>query len=167
MPAPRRVVSGTLGATLATEDVARAVSGAPPGKDPLPLMHGPTFMGNPLACAVAAASLALLTRTGDDGRAWWAGRVDAIEAQLREELAPCLEMDGVRDVRVLGAIGVVELDEPLDASAVAGRCRDLGVWLRPFGKLLYAMPPYVCEREDVAAIGAAMRSIARDASELR
>jgi adenosylmethionine-8-amino-7-oxononanoate aminotransferase len=136
----------TLAATLCTPAVAAAVSSGEGGG----LMHGPTFMANPLACAVALASLQLLA----DGS--WSGRVRAIEAALREGLAPASELPGVRDVRVLGAIGVIEMDQPVDIAAATAAAVQRGVWLRPFARLIYAMPPYVTGPEDLAEIAAAM-----------
>lgn len=151
----------TLGATLATADVADTVSRAPDAHSPaLPLMHGPTFMANPLACAIAAASLSLLTRPDERGDPWWAGRVAAVERRLEAGLRPAAALDAVADVRVLGGIGVLELRGALDPAAVLDACLETGVWLRPFGKLLYAMPPYVATDADVDAITAAMRHIA-------
>ena len=97
----------------------------------------------------------------EDGAPWWVARVDALERQLSEALAPCAALPGVADVRVLGAIGVVELERPLDVAAVTGMCVELGVWLRPFGRLLYTMPPFVAEAADVAKIGRAMEAIVR------
>ncbi len=141
----------TLAATLCTAEVAAAVSGGEGGG----LMHGPTFMGNPLACAVALASLELL----EDGG--WRARVAGIETGLRETLAPAHELQGVRDVRVLGAIGVIELDHPVDMAAATAAAVGAGVWLRPFRELVYAMPPYVIEPEDLARVGAAMCEAAR------
>ncbi|MEA2171141.1 MAG: adenosylmethionine---8-amino-7-oxononanoate aminotransferase [Solirubrobacteraceae bacterium] len=131
----------TLAATLCTPRVAAALDGGP-------LMHGPTFMANPLACAAARASLALL-----DG---WQGRVTAIEAGLTAGLAPARRLPGVADVRVRGAIGVVQLDRPVDVPAATAVAVDRGVWLRPFRDLLYVMPPYVCSEEEVAAIAGAV-----------
>jgi adenosylmethionine-8-amino-7-oxononanoate aminotransferase len=141
----------TLAATLCTAEVAAAVSGGEGGG----LMHGPTFMGNPLACAVALASLDLL----EDGG--WRARVAGIERGLRETLAPAHDLQGVRDVRVLGAIGVIELDHPVDMAAATAAAVGAGVWLRPFRELVYAMPPYVIEPEDLARVGAAMCEAAR------
>jgi adenosylmethionine-8-amino-7-oxononanoate aminotransferase len=148
----------TLAATLCTRDVADAVSGGEGGG----LMHGPTFMANPLACAVALASLELLT--GDRYEGGWRERVRTIERGLREGLAPARELPGVADVRVLGAIGVVQLDRHVDmasatAAAVAG-----GVWLRPFRDLVYTMPPYATGEEDVARIAGAVVAAARAGS---
>jgi adenosylmethionine-8-amino-7-oxononanoate aminotransferase len=141
----------TLAATLCTPAVAAAVSGGE-GEG---LMHGPTFMANPLACAVALASLELLTSQD------WRARVGEIEAGLLAGLAPARELPGVRDVRVLGAIGVIELDGPVDVPAATRAAVDRGVWLRPFRDLLYAMPPYVIGEEDLATVAEAMVAGAR------
>jgi adenosylmethionine---8-amino-7-oxononanoate aminotransferase len=125
----------TLAAALCTPAVADAVSGG----EGAGLMHGPTFMGNPLACAVALASLELL-RQGD-----WRARVGAIEQGLRTGLEPARELAGVKDVRVLGAIGVLQLDRDLDIPCATAAAVGSGVWLRPFRDLIYAMPPYVID----------------------
>ncbi len=132
----------TLAAALCTPEVARAISA-----DGV-LAHGPTFMGNPLACAVANASLDLL-RAGD-----WAGRVAGIAEGLRAGLAPLRGAPGVADVRVLGAIGVVQLDHEVDLPRATAAAVAQGVWLRPFRDLVYTMPPYVCDAADVARIAA-------------
>lgn len=123
----------TLAATLCTEEVARGVCEGSPGV----FMHGPTFMGNPLACAVASASLSIIAK-GD-----WKQQVASIGSQLRAELAPCRELACVADVRTLGAIGVVETRHPVDVAAIQKRFVAQGVWIRPFGKLVYIMPPYI------------------------
>jgi adenosylmethionine-8-amino-7-oxononanoate aminotransferase len=136
----------SLGATLCTDEVAQAVCAAPGGA----FMHGPTFMGNPLACAVAQASVDLLL--GQD----WAARVAHIGERLREGLAPARELPGVADVRVLGAIGVVELEHPADLAVLQPRLVERGAWVRPFGRLVYTMPPYVSSDDDVAVVTAAM-----------
>jgi adenosylmethionine-8-amino-7-oxononanoate aminotransferase len=136
----------SLGATLCTPEVAEAVSRGDGGG----LMHGPTFMGNPLACAIALASLGLL----EDGA--WRARVAAIEAGLRDGLAPAREIPGVSDVRTLGAIGVIELEEPVDVAAASAAAVERGVWLRPFGRLIYAMPPYVIDQRDLERVSDAM-----------
>lgn len=132
----------TAAATLTTAEVAGGIRESPPGL----FMHGPTFMGNPLAAACARASIDLLLETD------WQARVRAIEEQLLRELAPCRAMKGVRDVRALGAIGVVELEEPVDMSVVQPAFVDRGVWIRPFGRLVYAMPPFTIEPEELERI---------------
>lgn len=139
----------SLAATLCTNAMAQRISAAHGG-----LMHGPTFMGNPLACAVAIASIELL-RSHD-----WAAQVRAIESGLRAGLAPARTLPGVADVRVLGAIGVVELDQPVDLPQATKVAVDAGVWLRPFRNLVYTMPPYVCTSDDIARITAAVVAVA-------
>jgi adenosylmethionine-8-amino-7-oxononanoate aminotransferase len=136
----------TLAATLCTAEVAEAVS-AGEGNG---LMHGPTFMANPLACAVALASLDLLA----DGR--WREQVADIERGLRVGLEPAAALPGVTDVRVLGAIGVIELAADVDIAAATAAAVAHGVWLRPFRNLIYAMPPYVIGEQDLSAVSAAM-----------
>ncbi|MDH6709812.1 adenosylmethionine-8-amino-7-oxononanoate aminotransferase [Kitasatospora sp. MAA19] len=140
----------TLAATLCTAEIADGISR---GEMPV-LAHGPTFMGNPLACAVANASLGLLL--GQD----WAVEVKRIEAGLTDGLAAAVDVPGVRDVRVRGAIGVVQLDHPVDVPAATEAAARAGVWLRPFRDLIYTMPPYVTEDEDVARIAAAVTAAA-------
>lgn len=140
----------TMAAALCTGRVAEGISR---GEVPV-LAHGPTFMGNPLAAAVANASLDVLL--GQD----WAQQVKRIEAGLREGLAEVAGMPGVRDVRVLGAIGVVQLDHPVDMAAATAAAVRAGVWLRPFRDLVYTMPPYVTADEDVARICAGVRDAA-------
>jgi adenosylmethionine-8-amino-7-oxononanoate aminotransferase len=136
----------SLAATLCTGPVASAISGGEGGA----LMHGPTYMANPLACAVALASTELL-----DGGAW-RDDVTRIERVLTSGLAPARELDGVRDVRVLGAIGVVQLDRPVDMAAATRAAVERGVWLRPFRDLIYTMPAYITGDDEVAAIAAAI-----------
>lgn len=129
----------TLAATLCTDEVAAGIG---------VLMHGPTYMGNPLATAVANASLDLL------GERPWRDEVKRVEARLAEGLAAAVPHN--KDVRVLGAIGVIETHEPVDVARVQRIVMDMGVWLRPFGRLVYTMPPYACSAEDVTRITAAM-----------
>ncbi|MFF4691293.1 adenosylmethionine--8-amino-7-oxononanoate transaminase [Streptomyces sp. NPDC001307] len=142
----------TLAATLCTARVAEGISR---GEVPV-LAHGPTFMGNPLAAAVACASVELLL--GQD----WRAEVKRIEAGLSEGLSPARELPGVRDVRVLGAIGVVQLDHEVDMAAATAAAVREGVWLRPFRDLIYTMPPYITSDEDLARIARAVCAAARE-----
>ncbi|HWJ82875.1 MAG TPA: adenosylmethionine--8-amino-7-oxononanoate transaminase [Nocardioides sp.] len=123
----------TMAAVLTTGEVARGISASESGV----LMHGPTFMGNPLACAVALASIDLLL-AGE-----WAGRVARVNEHLTAGLSPLRDLPGVADVRTIGAVGVVQLDHPVDVAAATDAAVSAGVWLRPFRDLVYAMPPYV------------------------
>jgi adenosylmethionine-8-amino-7-oxononanoate aminotransferase len=140
----------SLAATLCTDAVAEAVSACGA------LMHGPTFMANPLGCAMGLASTRLLLSRP------WREEVAGIAAGLREGLAPAAELPGVRDVRVLGAIGVVELHEPVDLRVVQPALVARGAWVRPFGRLVYAMPPFVSTPEDVAVVTSAIVGAVRD-----
>jgi len=145
----------TLAATLVNQRVCDAIAKGKPGA----LMHGPTFMGNPLACAAAGASLDLLEAEP------WRERVLGIEAQLARELAKCRDLEGVADVRVLGAIGVVELAEPVDMEVVQPAFVDRGVWVRPFGKLVYTMPPFTIGGEDLTRITDAIYEVLAEVHE--
>jgi adenosylmethionine-8-amino-7-oxononanoate aminotransferase len=136
----------TLAAALCTSRVAHGLSHSESGV----LMHGPTYMGNPLACAVALANLDLLA-----GGAW-REQVAGINTGLRAALEPARRLAGVADVRTLGAVGVVQLDHPVDVVKATEAALERGVWLRPFRDLVYTMPPYVCTDEDVRAIGEAV-----------
>ena len=138
----------TLAATLASRRVAAGIS---EGEHP-ELMHGPTFMGNPLACAAALASLRLLDESP------WGSRVTAIETQLAAELGPLAAADAVADVRVLGAIGVVEMREPVVMRSAQSYFVEQGVWIRPFGRLVYLMPPFVTSAEDISCLTGAIGS---------
>ena len=139
----------TLAATLTSQEVASTLASAKPGV----LAHGPTFMANPLACAAAGANLDLLEREP------WAQQVAAIEGELERGLAACREWPGVADVRVLGAIGVVELEEEVDMAVVQPAFVEEGVWIRPFGKLVYTMPPFVTQTQDVERICQAIQGV--------
>jgi adenosylmethionine---8-amino-7-oxononanoate aminotransferase len=138
----------TLAATLTTDRVAEAISSDPRAGA---FMHGPTFMANPLACSVALASVGLLIESD------WQAHVSRIERGLRSGLEACRESARVADVRVLGAIGVVELREPVDMAHAQKFFVERGVWIRPFGKLVYVMPPYVMSDADLAHVTGAMR----------
>lgn len=141
----------TLAATLCTGRIAQTISSGQPGA----LMHGPTFMANALACAVGVAAVELLIHSD------WRTQVRAIEAGLRDGLEPARELAGVADVRVLGAIGVIEMAEPVDMRVATAAALRHGVWLRPFRNLVYAMPPYICTPAEVEQITAAMVGVAR------
>ncbi|WP_446832034.1 adenosylmethionine--8-amino-7-oxononanoate transaminase [Candidatus Foliamicus sp.] len=134
----------SLAATLARPHVAETISAAPGAAGVL--MHGPTFMANPLACAVAAASIDLLLESP------WRKRVARLERELRKGLAPCAQLPQVADVRVLGAIGVVEMRQPVDVEATQRCLVEHGVWARPFGKLIYLMPAYVMSSRDLRQV---------------
>ncbi len=137
----------TLAATLASTQVAMGIS---QGEAPM-LMHGPTFMANPLACAVACASIETLLDSP------WQQQVQHIARILREELLPALDSDKVADVRVLGAIGVIEMKAAVDVAVVQQQFVDFGVWIRPFGKLVYIMPAYLMAEADLRQLTAGMK----------
>jgi adenosylmethionine---8-amino-7-oxononanoate aminotransferase len=139
----------SLAATLTTPAISEGFAAGEAGV----FMHGPTFMANPLACAVASENLTLLESYD------WQSTIRTIEAQLQAELAPCRSLAAVKDVRVLGAIGVVELQEPVDMAVIQPRFVEAGVWLRPFGRLIYTMPPYIIQPAELTAITRAIYTI--------
>jgi adenosylmethionine---8-amino-7-oxononanoate aminotransferase len=139
----------SLAATLTTPEISKTFAAGEAGV----FMHGPTFMANPLACAVSLANLLLLESYD------WQSTIGAIEAQLRTELEPCRSLAAVKDVRVLGAIGVVELHDPVDMQVIQPRFVEEGVWLRPFGRLIYTMPPYIIQPPELSAITRAIYKI--------
>ncbi len=140
-----------LAATLCTTDVAHTISFGEAGA----LMHGPTFMANPLACAVSVASVELLLSQD------WRSSVAEISAGLTAGLAPARALPAVTDVRVCGAIGVIECDRPVDLAIATPAGLDRGVWLRPFRNLVYAMPPFICSPAEIAQVTSAMVEVAR------
>ena len=142
----------SLAATICSAKVAEVISSYQGGN----LMHGPTFMANPLACAVANASLSLLVQSD------WRKSVARIENQLKKQLVECIDIPSVADIRVRGAIGVIELKQPVDMHQVQPRLVELGVWIRPFGKLLYIMPPYIISPEELNQLTQAMKTVCKE-----
>ncbi len=138
----------SMAATLSTDKVSKGISEGKEG--PGLFMHGPTFMGNPLACAVSVASINLLLEMN------WQEKVDHIERQLKQELYPCSELKQVDEVRVLGTIGVVELKRPVNMTQIQKRFVDKGVWIRPFGRLVYIMPAYIISAKELSLLTQSM-----------
>lgn len=149
----KAITGGTMSfaATMTSDRVAEGIGNGEPGV----FMHGPTFMANPLACAAAGAALSLLADGG------WRKRVYDIELQMRAELAPARDLPGVADVRSLGAIGVIEMDHIVSADQAHPISKELGVWLRPFGRNIYCMPPYVTTPDELSKITHAMVQLAK------
>lgn len=142
----------TMSAVLTTRDVADTISRGEAGV----MMHGPTFMANPLACAIACESLRLLAARD------MSARVAEMETIMKEHLAPARDLDNVADVRVLGSIGVVETRDVVDVGEFQKRCVDAGVWIRPFGHNVYIMPPYVINNDDLARLSDTLVNLVRE-----
>jgi adenosylmethionine-8-amino-7-oxononanoate aminotransferase len=139
----------SLAATLATTRISETIDSGNPGL----FMHGPTFMGNPLACAVALESIELLLESD------WQARIARLEKRLEEWLAPCASMEQVAELRCLGAIGVIEMKQPVDMAGITRQFVDAGVWVRPFGRLVYLMPAYVITDDELQRLCAAVVDI--------
>ena len=141
----------SFAATMATVKVATTICSV----EPYVFMHGPTFMGNPLACSVANASIDLLLSAD------WQAKIKAIERQLTEELAPATQYESVEDVRVLGAIGVIEMKNPVNMAVLQEQFAREGIWVRPFGRLVYIMPPYIIQPDELHKLTSSLLKITR------
>ena len=141
----------TLAATLTSEHIATAIDEGEPGV----FMHGPTFMANPLACTAASTSIRLLLNSD------WQQNISRIQSGLETGLAPCRELKQVKEVRVLGAIGVVEMQQAVNMKTITPAFVDAGVWVRPFGKLVYLMPPFIINDDDLNMLTAAVAKVVK------
>ncbi|MEJ2141662.1 MAG: adenosylmethionine--8-amino-7-oxononanoate transaminase [Gammaproteobacteria bacterium] len=141
----------TMAATVTTKDVADTIDHGEPGV----FMHGPTFMANPLACTAALTSINLLLDSD------WQKQIERIQAILAKQLIPAHEFSNVREVRTFGAIGVIEMKHPVDMKAITEAFVDAGVWVRPFGKLVYLMPPFVISDEDLTRLAQTVVEVVR------
>ena len=139
----------TLAATLTTDEIAHTIDSGEPGI----FMHGPTFMANPLACTAAIASTNILLNSN------WKDKVKKIEMQMKEELNICSSFNNVKDVRVLGAIGVIEMSQPVNMKSITEKFVAAGVWIRPFGNLVYIMPPFMISEQDLSELISAMVAV--------
>ncbi len=144
-----------MAATLCTKEISNVISNNPP----YVFMHGPTFMANPLACSVALENIRLLQASP------WQKNIKAIEKQLISGLQPCKKFDAVHEVRVLGAIGVVELKQAVDMPKIQQAFVDAGVWIRPFGKLIYLMPPYIIQENELNILCNAIFNVLKEFSD--
>ena len=145
----------SFAATLCSDKIANGIANGEPGA----FMHGPTFMANPLACAAANASLSLLNTHSANSN--WQDRVNAIETQFKAELALAATLPNVAKVRSIGAIGVIEMQHTVNPEQAHALCKELGVWLRPFGKNIYSMPPYVINDDELSQVTRAMYELAK------